>query len=91
MIDIYKILEKYQIDNDIFCDEEELTRRIKEIIWSDLDEIDRRVLLIYSELGSLRRLGKELNVSSSAAQQKIKQIKNKILSQLKNDKPADNN
>ena len=91
MIDIYKILEKYQIDNDIFCAEEELTRRIKEIIWSDLDEIDRRVLLIYSELGSLRRLGKELNVSSSAAQQKIKQIKNKILSQLKNDKPADNN
>lgn len=82
MIDIYKILEKYAPDKDIFSDEEELITRIKDIVYNQLDEVDRRVLLMYAELASLRKLGKEIGVSASAAGQRIRQIKNKIYALL---------
>lgn len=94
MIDIYKILEKYQPDEDILSEEEDDTpsRKIKEIIYRDLDEVDRRIILMYAELGSLRKLAREIGVSSTACHFRIKAIRNKILQLIRNDgnKPSDN-
>ena len=84
MIDIYKIMETYAPDTDIFTDEEEITQRLKDIIWNDLDEVDRRVILMYAHLASLRKLAAEIGVSPTAASQKIKQIKKKIYDKLDN-------
>lgn len=76
------LMKDYKQTNDIFSNEEELTIRIKEIIWNDLDEVDRRIILMYADLGSLRKLGQELGVSGSAAHQRVKQIKQQILDKL---------
>lgn len=85
MIDIYKILETYAPDTDIFSEEDEIITKIKDIIYNDLDEVDRRLILMYAHLGSLRKLATEIGVSSSATQQKIKQIKQRIYDKLDND------
>ena len=80
MIDIYAILEKYEPTDDVFSEEEDDTpsRKIKDIIYNKLDEIDRRIILLYAELGSLRKLGKEIGVSPTACHFRIKQIRKKI-------------
>lgn len=76
------ILEDYKPDEDIFNEEDDKIHRIKQIIYNDLDEVDRRCLLMYAELGSLRKLGNELGVSVSSAFIKIKSIQNKIYDKL---------
>ncbi len=84
MIDIYAILTKYSPQTDIFSDEDDeaKTRRLKEIIYNDLDEVDRRIILLYAELGSLRKLGAEIGVSATACHYRIKEIKKKIYDKL---------
>lgn len=76
------ILEDYKPDDSIFNEEPEITNQLKHIIYNDLDEVDRRCILLYCELGSLRKLGTELHVSASSAYLKIKSIKEKINAKL---------
>lgn len=78
MMKIEEILEDYAPDNTIFSKETPEINKIKNIIYNDLDEVDRRIIILYAELGSLRALGKELGVSASSAWLKIKSIKQKI-------------
>ena len=78
-IDIEEILDDYRPDDDdIFNEDTEEMKKLKHIIYTDLDEVDRRVILLYAELGSLRKLGSILGVSASSAFLKIKTIKKKI-------------
>lgn len=78
-IDIEEILDDYRPnDDDIFNEDTEEMKKLKHIIYNDLDEVDRRVILLYAELGSLRKLGSILGVSASSAFLKIKTIKKKI-------------
>ena len=76
---IEEILEDYKPDNTIWSNEDERVNTIKNIIYTKLDEVDRRIIILYAELGSLRKLGKELGISASSAYLKIKDIKKKIL------------
>lgn len=76
--DMKNIIEEYKPDDDIFNDEPEETNKLKHIIYEKLDEVDRRIILMYSELGSLRKLGNELGISVSSAFLKVKEIKDKI-------------
>lgn len=78
-IDIDKILEEYKPDNSIFTEEDEHINKLKNIIYS-LTEPEKRIILLYAELGTFRKLGKELGVSTSSAYLKIKDIRNKIKS-----------
>lgn len=78
-IDIDKILEEYKPDNSLFTEEDEDINKLKNIIYS-LTEPEKRIILLYSELGTFRKLGKELGVSASSAYLKIKDIRNKIKS-----------
>lgn len=82
MKNLKELYEEYKIDNDIFSEEEETTKKLKEIIWNDLNEIDRIIILCYAELASLQKLGNEFRVSRSAIHQRIKQIKGKIKEKL---------
>lgn len=78
-IDIEEILDDYRPnDDDIFNEDTEEMKKLKKIIYTNLDEVDRRVILLYAELGSLRKLGSILGVSASSAFLKIKTIKKKI-------------
>lgn len=89
MIDIYKIIEKYSPIDSIFNEEEEKVTRLKDIVYNDLDEVDRRVILMYAELGSLRKLATELNVSATAIYKRIKEIRQKIYQFYDDTKPVD--
>lgn len=78
------MLEDYAPDDDIFSEEDEDINRLKHIVYDELDEVDKRVLLMYAELGTLEKVGKELGVSRASACLKIKEIRNKIYGKLDN-------
>ena len=81
-LDIKEILEDYQPSDDIFNDEDELINKLKHIIYLKLNEVDKRIILMYAELKSLRKLGMELGISVSSAWLKIKEIRDKIYKEL---------
>ena len=74
-LDIKEILEDYQPSDDIFNDEDELINKLKHIIYLKLNEVDKRIILMYAELKSLRKLGMELGISVSSAWIKINEIR----------------
>lgn len=78
-IDIDKILEEYKPDNSLFTEEDEYINKLKNIIYS-LTEPEKRIIIMYAELGTFRKLGKELGVSTSSAYLKVLDIRNKIKS-----------
>lgn len=88
-MDIYKIMEKYSGTTE---DEEDdsPSRRIKQIIFNELNDVDRYIILLYAELGSLRKLATLIGVSPTACHFRVKEIKNKIKDKLKNDTQPDN-
>lgn len=79
-----EILEDYAPDDDIFSEEDEDINRLKHIVYDELDEVDKRVLLMYAELGTLEKVGKELGVSRASSCLKIKEIRKKIYDKLNN-------
>ena len=81
-LNIKEILEDYQPSDDIFNDEDELVNRLKHIIYLKLDEVDKRIILMYAELKSLRKLGLELGISVSSAWIKVNEIRDKIYKEL---------
>lgn len=78
---IKNLIEDYappEGDDLLFTTEDQDLLMIKEIV-SKLEPYDRIILLMYCELGSLRLVAKELNVSHTAAIKKMDQIKLEVL------------
>lgn len=78
---IKNLIEDYappEGDDLLFTEEDQDLLTIKEIV-SKLEPYDRIILLMYAELGSLRLVAKELNVSHTAAIKKMDQIKMEVL------------
>lgn len=73
------ILDTYRPNEDIFDEDSDRVRRLKFVIYNCLNEIDRRVVLLYAELGTQRALARELGVSASTVNKLLKEIKRKIL------------
>ena len=88
-ISLKDIYEDYAEDTTIFNEEDDKVRKIKHIIFNDLDEVDRRIILLYSEFESLRKLAAELNVSTTTAYYKVKEIKQKIMEKYEEIKDDD--
>lgn len=76
------ILEKYKPDNDIFSEEPEYINKIKNIVEYKLSEPERRILILYAELGNLRAVAKVFNVSSTTIQKIIHKIRTKVYDNL---------
>ena len=81
-LNIKEILEDYQPSDDIFNDEDELIDKLKHIIYLKLNEVDKRIILMYAELKSLRKLSLELGISVSSAWIKVNEIRDKIYKEL---------
>lgn len=81
-MNITTILQTYQPDDNMFSDEEPMINKIKHIIYG-LPEPDKRIILMYAELRSLRKLALELGVCASTAHARIKEIREKIICQLR--------
>lgn len=88
-ISLKDIYEDYAEDTTIFNEEDDKVRKIKHIIFNDLDEVDRRIILLYSEFESLRKLAAELKVSTTTAYYKVKEIKQKIMEKYEEIKDDD--
>ena len=83
-INMKRILEEYLPDDDLFSSEDARMNALKHIIYEKLSEIDKRVILLYAELGSQREVGRKLGVSASTVNILIKRIRNEILKHLDN-------
>ena len=77
-ISLKKIQEEYV--NDIFVDDDKMYR-LKEII-DELDDLDKAILIVYADEGSMEKTGKKFNVSSATIYYNIKRIRNIIKEQL---------
>lgn len=77
-----RILEEYLPDDDLFSVEDARMNALKHIIYEKLSETDKRVILLYAELGSQREVGRKLGVSASTVNILIKRIRNEILKHL---------
>ena len=77
-ISLKKIQEEYV--SDIFVDDDKMYR-LKEII-DDLDDLDKAILIVYADEGSMEKTGKKFNVSSATIYYNIKRIRQVIKEKL---------
>lgn len=75
---IYNIEEDYAPNTSMFSDDNEQVATLKKIIYNDLDEIERRIILAYAEIGNLRETAQLFKVSTSTIYKQIKKIREKI-------------
>lgn len=78
-ISLSKIEEEYQ--TNIFEDDERMYK-LKQIIFNKLDDLDRAVLILYSDEGSMAKAGKKFNVSAATIYQRMKNIRQIIKDNL---------
>lgn len=77
-ISLQKIEEEYEGD---FLKDDDRIFRIKQII-NELDDLDRAILIMYAEKGSMAKTSKLFNVSAATIYTNIKRIRNIIKDKL---------
>ena len=73
-----KIEEEYV--SDIFVDDDRMYK-IKQII-DELDDLDRAILIMYADEGSMAKAGHKFNVSAATIYSNIKRIRQEIKEKL---------
>jgi len=73
-----KIIDEY--NSDIFVDDDRIFR-LKEVI-NELDDLDRAILIMYADEGSMAKAGKKFNVSAATIYSNIKRIRQIIKEKL---------
>ena len=77
-ISLSKIIDEY--NSDIFVDDDRIFR-LKEVI-NELDDLDKSILIVYADEGSMAKAGKKFNVSAATIYTNIKRIRNIIKERL---------
>ena len=77
-ISLSKIIDEY--NSDIFVDDDRIFR-LKEVI-NELDDLDRALLIVYADEGSMAKAGKKFNVSAATIYSNIKRIRQVIKEKL---------
>lgn len=77
-ISLQKIEEEYIGD---FLKDDDRIFRLKQII-NELDDLDRAILIVYADEGSMAKAGKKFNVSAATIYTNIKRIRKIIAEQL---------
>ena len=77
-ISLSKIEEEYE--GNILKDDDQMFK-LKEII-ENLDDLDRSILIIYADEGSMAKAGKKFNVSAATIYTNIKRIRQVIKEKL---------
>ena len=75
---LQEIIDEY--NSDIFVDDDRIFR-LKEVI-NELDDLDRAILIMYADEGSMAKAGKKFNVSAATIYTNIKRIRNVIKDKL---------
>ena len=77
-ISLSKIIDEY--DSNIFIDDERMYK-IKQII-NELDDLDKALLIVYADEGSMAKAGSKFNVSAATIYTNVKRIRNIIKEKL---------
>ena len=77
-ISLSKIIDEY--DSNIFIDDERMYK-IKQII-NELDDLDKAILIVYADEGSMAKAGRKFNVSAATIYSNIKRIRKIIKEKL---------
>ena len=77
-ISLQKIEEEYEGD---FLKDDDRIFRIKEII-NELDDLDKALLIMYADEGSMAKAGSKFNVSAATIYYNIKRIRQIIKDKL---------
>ena len=77
-ISLSKIEEEYIGD---FLKDDDRMFKLKEII-ENLDDLDRAILIIYADEGSMAKAGRKFNVSAATIYSNIKRIRQEIKEKL---------
>ena len=77
-ISLQKIIDEY--NSDIFVDDDKMYE-LKQII-NELDDLDKALLIVYADEGSMAKAGKKFNVSAATIYSNIKRIRNIIKEKL---------
>ena len=75
---LQKIEEEYEGD---FLKDDDRIFRIKQII-NELDDLDRSILIVYADEGSMKKAGSKFNVSAATIYSNIKRIRQIIKDKL---------
>ena len=75
---LQKIEEEYMGD---FLKDDDRIFRLKEVI-NELDDLDKALLIVYADEGSMAKAGKKFNVSAATIYYNIKRIRNIIKEKL---------
>ena len=75
---LQKIEEEYEGD---FLKDDDRIFRLKQII-NELDDLDKALLIIYADEGSMAKAGRKFNVSAATIYTNIKRIRNIIKEKL---------
>ena len=73
-----KIEEEYEGD---FLKDDDRIFRLKEVI-NELDDLDKAILIVYADEGSMAKAGKKFNVSAATIYTNIKRIRQVIKEKL---------
>lgn len=73
----------YGFDPSVWNGDEERVREVKRIINEDLSTADRTIILLYTELQSLRKLGEIFGVSHATMRKEVSRIRGLIIKELK--------
>ena len=77
-ISLQKIIDEY--DSDILIDDDRIFR-LKEVI-NELDDLDKALLIVYADEGSMAKAGRKFNVSAATIYSNIKRIRQIIKEKL---------
>lgn len=77
------IKEEYKFTDDIFNEDDKRAYIAKKVIFQQLNEVDRTIILLYAHTGSLRQLGKILGCSHSTIRPEVNRIKEDIINKIK--------
>lgn len=75
---LQKIEEEYEGD---FLKDDDQMFKLKEII-ENLDDLDRAILIVYADEGSMTKAGRKFNVSAATIYSNIKRIRKIITDNL---------
>lgn len=79
---LYKLIKAdYAYNNDVMCADSPRVRAVKKAV-SNLEDVDRTIIILYAEKGSLRKVGKMLGVSHQTIKTEIDRIRKKICSAI---------
>jgi len=76
--DIEKILDTYKPNEDPFDDDADNVRILKYIIFKELNDIEKRLIILYTEYRSFRKVASSLNISPSTVYIYVNNIRKKI-------------